>query len=112
MLYIGFSDYSSKHYANMLCKKYKHCAPIIINKDKTVIYQFVHINKIVKIVIRKSDLKTLKQHGWTFVKCRLCPRQNVTPYCLTCVQFTKKMCNIKNIMIQTPRALFNYLDKK
>ena len=63
MLYIGFSDYSNKFYAKIFCKKYKHCAPIIVNKNDVEIYQFVHLNKIVKIVIRKSDLKLLFSNG-------------------------------------------------
>jgi len=112
MLYIGFSSYSSKNYANIICKKYKHCAPIIVNKNKAVIYQFVRINKIVKIVIKKTDIKKLKHHGWTFVKMSVLPCKKVAWGCLTCVQFTKYMCGIKNIKIQTPLALFNYLNKK
>ena len=112
MLYIGFSNYSSKRYANIICKKYKHCAPVIINKNEVIIYQFVHINKIVKIVIKKTDIKKLKQHGWIFVKTPTLSRKKFAWCCLTCVQFTKHMCGIKNIKIQTPLALFNYLDKK
>ena len=112
MLYIGFSNYSSKSYANILCKKYKHCAPVIINKNEAIIYQFVHINKIVKLIVQKNDIKTLKRHGWTFIKMTSQPRKTPVRNCLTCVQFTKKMCGIKNIKIQTPLALFNYLNKK
>jgi len=111
MLYIGFSNYSSKRYANMLCKKYKHCAPVIINKKEVIIYQFVHMNKVVKIIVQKNDIKKLELHGWTFVKCCSRPRTKLALHCLTCVQFTKSMCGIKNVTIQTPLALFNYLNK-
>lgn len=113
MLYIGFSNYSKKIHAKILCKKFKHCAPIIINGDNVIIYQFVHTNKIAKIVIQKSDLKTLKKHGWIFVKYSL-NNPNITKgkHYLTCVQFTKDTCGIKNIKIQTPLALFKYLNQK
>ena len=112
MLYIGFSNYSNKLHANMFCNKYKHCAPITINKNSAVIYQFVHINKIVKIVIQKNDLKLLEHHGWKFIKYPKKIKQTSPKYCLTCVQFTKNMCGIKKLTIQTPFSLFKYLNKK
>lgn len=112
MLYIGFSNYSNKFYAKIFCKKYKHCAPIVVNKNNATIYQFVHINKTVKINIKKSDLILLKQHGWKFIKYPTQIHEKRTPLCLTCVQFTKHTCGIKNIKIQTPEALLNYLNKK
>jgi len=113
MLYIGFSDYSNKFYAKMFCKKYKHCAPIIVNKNNVEIYQFVHLNKIVKIVIQKSDLKLFKRHGWIFIKYPPVPQKEIPMRrCLTCVQFTKAVCEIKDKRIQTPLALFKYLTGK
>ena len=113
MMYIGFSNYSNKFYAKIFCKKYKHCAPIQVNKNNATIYQFVRINKIVKINIKKNDLKLLKRHGWIFVKCPAnIKEENNTPLCLTCVQFTKRTCGIKNKKIQTPQKLLDYLNKK
>jgi len=112
MLYIGFSNYSNKFYAKIFCKKYKHCAPILVNQNNAIIYQFVHINKIVKIKITKNDLKILKRHGWIFFKYPTQTQEKHSPLCLTCVQFTKRVCAIKNIKIQTPQALLNYLNKK
>ena len=110
MLYIGFSNYSNKIYAKIFCNKYKHCAPVIINNNTVIIYQFVHINKIVKITIQKNDLKTLKKHGWIFVRYNKKPKINA--HGITCVQFTKNTCGIKNIKIQTPLALYKYLQNK
>jgi len=112
MLYIGFSNYSNKFYAKIFCKKYKHCAPISVNKNDATIYQFVRMNKIVKINIKKTDLKLLKQHGWKFIKYPAQIKEKHTTLCLTCVQFTKRVCGIKNIKIQTPQTLLNYLSKK
>ena len=109
MLYIGFSDYSNKTLARMLCKKYKHCAPIIIDNKNIVIYQFVHMNKIVKIIRPKCDLNRLCQNGWVLIKYHTQPKQNIKKKCLTCVQFTKYVCGIKNIWIQTPLDLFKYI---
>ena len=112
MLYIGFSNYSNKFYAKIFCKQYKHCAPILVNKNNATIYQFVHINKMVKIVIQKSDLKILKQHGWTFIKYPIQISEKRIQFCMTCVQFTKRVCGIKDITIQTPQSLLDYLNKK
>lgn len=114
MLYIGFSDYSYKIHARIFCKKLKHCAPVVIDKDTAIIYQFVRINKIEKIRIKKRDFHILEKHGWIFIKWRKNTKaQTNTRYnCFTCVQFTKKMCGIKNIKIQTPLALFNYIRQK
>ena len=47
MIYIGFSKRSHKLYARVLCKNFKHCAPVDIQGNKCLIYQFVHKNKIV-----------------------------------------------------------------
>ena len=112
MLYIGFSNYSNKFYAKIFCKKYKHCAPIVVNKNNAIIYQFVHINKTVKIIVKKSDLKTLERHGWIFIKYPTKIQEIPALLCFTCVQYTKRVCGIKNIKIQTPEALLNYLNKK
>jgi len=110
MLYIGFSNYSNKIHAKIFCNKYKHCAPVMINKNTVVIYQFVHINKIVKISVQKNDLKILEKHGWRFIRYKKNITQIPDVFCLTCVQFTKRVCGINNIRIQTPLALLKYLD--
>ncbi len=112
MLYIGFSNYSHKIHSKIFCHKYKHCAPVIINNNSVIIYQFVCIGKIVKITIKRNDLKTLKKHGWTFVRYSRISKPIIIKRGLTCVQFTKNVCGIKNIMLQTPLALFKYLQTK
>lgn len=112
MLYIGFSNYSTKLHAKLFCKKYKHCAPIIVNKDCAVIYQFVHINKIVQIPVQKKDLQKLVRHGWALVRYSKGRLNTNISHGLTCVQFTKRMCGIKVAKIQTPLGLFRYLSNK
>ena len=113
MLYVGFSNYSHKIHAQLFCRNFKHCAPIIINNDSATIYQFVHVNKIVNINIKTNDLKILQKHGWKFVKLSKSNTCSM-PQCLcfTCVQFTKHVCGIKDIRIQTPMGLFKYLNQK
>ena len=114
MIYIGFSKYSCKTLARIFCINYKHCAPIIIKRNKCFLYQFTNKNNICIICLHKQDLKRLEQYGWKFVMYN---KENNLPYALyskssTCVQFTKKFCNIKNKKIQTPDNLLKYILQK
>ena len=68
MFYIGFSLKTHKVHARILCRKYKHCAPVEILRNSAVIYQFVNPGEIVAIKIRKQDLDRLKLFGWVFIK--------------------------------------------
>ena len=110
-MYIGFSLKTHKLHARILCRKYKHCAPIIIIANQAIIYQFVNPKKIVAIHVRKHDLKRLEKYGWLFIKYnKSLSKKNVSNiHALTCVQFTKRVCGIKKINIQTPDALLRYL---
>ena len=114
MICIGFSTKTHKLFAKILCKKYRHVAPILIKKDKCVIYQFVRFNKVVPIPIKKRDLRILQQHGWKFVKyaCKFDPKRAIKSKPINCVQWTKHACGIKNMAIQTPDALLKYITHK
>lgn len=114
MIYIGFSKNTNKLLSKILCHKFRHCAPILINNNKCIIYQFVKYKQIRTIPITKRDLKILKQYGWDFIKMN--KKQNINNAIQTkpktCVQFTKTACNIKCKRIQTPYSLYKYLMKK
>lgn len=114
MMYIGFSKQTYKVLARILCKQYRHCAPLIFKGNQGIMYQFVARKKIVLIKIRKQDMVILKHFGWLFIPCN---KQNLnkpvlTSRALTCVQFTKQVIGIKNIKIQTPDVLLKYLTTK
>ncbi len=112
MIYIGFSTRSHKIFARILCRKYRHCAPILIMKDKCIMYQFIARGKISLIALRLKDLNILKHYGWEFIKYdrKFIPRVKTKSY--TCVQFTKQSIGINKITIQTPNALLKYLKRK
>ena len=114
MIYIGFSTRTQKIYARILCKKYRHVAPVLITPKKCTIYQFVRFNKVVPIPIKKRDLIILQKHEWKFVKyaCKFDPELAIKTKPINCVQFTKRACRIKNITIQTPDALLKYITQK
>ncbi len=112
MIYIGFSKRTHKVYAKIFCKNFRHVAPVIITKNKCVLYQFVNRNKIVLIPINPKDLNILKQYGWKFVRygCKFNPEYAIKSKPINCVQFTKRACGIKKSNILTPYALFKYLN--
>jgi len=114
ILYIGFSTKTHKIYAKILCKKYRHCAPVLFYKNKCVIYQFVTPKKIVPITIKHRDINILKQYGWVFIKFngKFIYKRATNNHALTCVQFTKSVCDIKNKAIQRPDALLKYITAK
>lgn len=113
MNYIGFSTQTHKIYAKILCKKFRHCAPIIIYKDKCVLYQFICPKNIVPIIIKRRDLRILEHYGWIFVKYnnKFNYKHILNNHALTCVQFTKSVCNVNKRRIQTPDALLKYLNQ-
>lgn len=112
-IYIGFSTKTHKTSARLFCKEYKHCAPVIISKNKCEIYQFTNMKDINIIRVKKRDLKVLSSYGWVFIKCcaKKVPSKPLKIRAFTCVQFTKKICGINKVSIQTPDALLKYLIK-
>lgn len=111
MIYIGFSTRTHKLYARIFCKKFKHCAPVVIDGNKCFLYQFVKRNNVIKIVLTQRDLLILEHYGWLFIKYNVknAPRNAETISSLTCVQFTKKFCRINEKRILTPDDLFKHL---
>ena len=111
MIYISFSQQSNKILPNMICNKYKHCAPVVIKRNKCFMYQFTSQRNICIICLNKKDLQILKQYGWVFVKYnnKINLQNCLYTKSLTCVQFTKKFCNIKKLKIQTPDSLLKYI---
>ena len=113
MIYIGFSIRTHKTIARIMCKQFKHCAPVVITKNKCQIYQFTKRNQITLIKIKVRDIKTLEKYGWKFIKynCKFNQQNTLNIRAITCVQFTKKFCGMKKMCIQTPDALLTYLMK-
>lgn len=113
IIYIGFSTKTHKFIAHIICHKFKHCAPIVINKNTCEIYQFTKHKQISIIPIQKRDMKILEKYGWKFVKYNIPRLPNISNInALTCVQFTKRFCHIKRFRIQTPDGLLRYISKK
>lgn len=114
MIYIGFSTKSHKLYTRVLCHHFRHVAPVLIKDNNYIVYQFTAPKKISLIILKFRDLKILESYGWKFIKydCKFDLQSALKTKSITCVQFTKHVCKIKNILIQTPDALFEYLQSK
>ena len=68
MIYIGFSTKTHKLFARILCRHFRHVAPIVKTKKYCIIYQFIAPGKISLITVNFKDLKILESYGWEFVK--------------------------------------------
>lgn len=114
IIYIGFSKRTHKIIARILCRNFKHCAPMVITKNKCEIYQFTSHKKITVIKIQKRDIKILEQYGWKFIKYKIntIPQNAIKIQASTCVIFTKKFCGINKHAIQTPDSLFKHITSK
>lgn len=107
MMIIAFSTKTSKILPRIFCGRLKHVAPIVIDDDKIVLYQFVQMGKIVQIPIQARDINILAAHGWQFVYLtRTSPQSIDGKRIYTCVHLAKTMIGIKCARIQTPNRLY------
>ena len=106
IIIIAFSTRTSKLMPRLFCRHFKHCAPIIFNKNKGfILLQFITTKKIIPINLSQRDLSVLESFGWRFVYLG-----NIKKYKpkhpFTCVQFTKQVIGMKKVFIQTPDSLY------
>lgn len=112
MIIIAFSNKTSKIIPNIVCRKYKHVAPIVPHNDKYIMYQFISPGKIKKIVLRLRDITVLHAYGWDFLylENKDVSYNFAVYHARTCVDFTKRIIGLKNIFIQTPWKLYKTLN--
>lgn len=110
MMIIAFSNKTSKILPRIFCGKFKHVAPITVNDDKLILYQFVRYGNVVKIPLLARDIEILKAHGWRFIYLPNAQVHNVnTNRVFSCVQLAKGMIGMRCPHIQTPNALYNMI---
>lgn len=112
MIIVAFSNKTSKFLPRIFCRKFKHVAPIIMDDNKIILYQFVRRGNIVQIQLKMRDLKILVKHGWKFIYLNNNARRdfNVSES-VTCVQFTKNTIGMRNLFVQTPYQMYKTLKK-
>lgn len=112
MIIIAFSKKTSKILPRILCRKWRHVAPIVMENNKLMLYQFIRKNRVEKIPLKMRDIKILMQYGWVFYTIKSEPNKKPNfNNAWTCVQMTKDIAKIKNIWIQTPNALLEKIPK-
>lgn len=113
MIIIGFSGRTTNICWRVMCRRFRHVAPIVVIENKMYMYQFEKRGQIKQICVGERELKILGQYGWEFIYM-----PSVFPICAntdnayTCVDMTKQMIGIKNIWVQTPYRLYKMLIKK
>ena len=113
MIIIAFSEKTSKILPRVLCRRFRHCAPIICDKNDLIMYQFTHVNHIEQIHIKPRDIAILRAHGWKFIYISPNTKRAVDfDRAYSCVDLSKRAVGIHSIFIQTPYGLYKYLVKK
>ena len=114
MIIIAVSSKTNKTIPKLICGKWKHVAPIIINKDQLTLYQFTRpYRRVTPIKLQWRDIRILEQHGWQFITTPYSPpRVDIGQIrAVTCVEFTKRTIGIKDFSIQTPNQMVKKLSK-
>ena len=113
MIIFAFSTKTTKILPRIICRHYRHVAPIIIDtNNQMVMYQFVRYKKIVPIPVNKHGLRLLKQHGWLFIQTNKKPILDNINNSISCVDLAKRISNIYAPYIQTPDALYKMIAYK
>lgn len=114
MIIIAFSGKTSKILPRVLCRRFRHCAPIIPTPDiagQMIMYQFIRHGKIAQITLNMRDIKILAAHGWQFVYLPGDAPNMATVRAWSCVGLSKHAARIHNRRILTPNGLYRFLTK-
>lgn len=112
MIIIAFSKKTSKFLPRIICRNFKHCAPIIVTNGTMYMLQFTSPKRIYKIPMDNRAIRTLGAHGWKFVYV---PRSLPADFCacaaFSCVDLSKRALRLHAPRIQTPDSLYRYLNQ-
>lgn len=113
MIIVGFTHKTSKIPPRIFCRRFRHCAPIIIDQNgKMIMHQFVGRKNIVPIPLTMRDLRLLRAHGWTFVCIPHAAQHYFTAHhARTCVGFTCRTIDMPWPHPITPDGLYRKLKK-
>jgi hypothetical protein len=111
LIIIAFSRKTSKLLPRLICRDFKHVAPILIKNGSLCMWQFIRKNNVEKVSLTIRDLRLLQGYGWCFIVLWGIDADDVIfKNCYTCVQMAKRVLRIKNLWIQTPDTLYKMLN--
>lgn len=112
MVIIAFSEKTSKLLPRIVCRKFRHCAPIILTQHGMIMYQFTAPGNITKININMDGIRRLRAHGWRFIYIPTdAPHDFASGKIFSCVGLSKRALRINSAWPQTPDGLFRYLNR-
>ena len=113
MVIIAFSRHTSKILPRVICRHFRHCAPILRYGNKLVMYQFTNTHNITKIDLQNRDIAILRTHGWRFIYVPTdAPHDFDTIHAYSCVDLSKRALGIHRPFVQTPYALYKSIAPK
>lgn len=116
MIIIGFATNTSKILPRILCRHFRHAAPIAPTKNPKkpfIMYQYIKRRQIAKIELSPRDIKLLQNRGWRFVYIpRDLPHGFNPMHAHSCVDLSKRAIGLDAPFIMRPDALYKYLCQK
>lgn len=120
MIIIAFAQRTSKILPKIICRKWRHCAPIVpdvVAGDTLTMYQFVRRGCVAPIALTPRDINILCAHGWRFICVRDAVAENDFALwaqsgargCVTCVQLSRRAIGWRGQRWQTPAGLMREL---
>lgn len=108
---IGFTHNTRKMLPRIFCRKFRHCAIILEQKDIKYKYIMLQVGfgRVHFIPLQKRDLKILEKNGWVFLEQKCYSYKYKLS--LTCVSFAKRALGIRAPFVWTPYQLFKHLTK-
>lgn len=109
MVIIAFSEKTSKILPRIICRRFKHCAPIVPAGRYMVLYQFCAPGHVTKIPLNMSGIRRLRANGWQFMYVPCDPPRNFDQHAFSCVDLSKRALGMRALHVQTPDRLFKHL---
>ena len=112
MVIIAFSEKTSKILPRIVCRRFRHCAPIIPVGKNMIMYQFSAPGQITQIDINMHGIRRLRAAGWHFVYVPCdAPAKFENESALSCVDLSKRALRIHAPWLLTPDGLYKHLQK-
>lgn len=111
MVIIAFSEKTSKILPRIICRRFRHCAPITPMGRGMILHQFSSPGHITKIPINIRGISRLQKQGWRFIYLPIDAPGNLGSHAFSCVDLSKRALRLNAPHIQTPDALYRHLRK-